>query len=415
MFVDECTIRVVAGRGGAGCVSFRREKFVPRGGPDGGDGGDGGSVWLRVNPNLRTLSHLRHTPTFRAGNGKPGMGKQMFGARGESIWIAVPPGTVVVDHESGELLADAVEPEAEVLLASGGRGGRGNVHFKRPTRRVPRIAGRGTGGESRALRLTLRLLADVGLVGLPNAGKSTLLARLSNARPKVADYPFTTLEPKLGIVGLDAYRTLLMADLPGLIEGASEGKGLGQRFLRHIERTRFLLLLIDALDPDPAGVYAVLRRELSEWSPELGRRSFRVCYSKIDLLGEEARAALPQLGEEPPLTFSAHTGEGIKRLLHVLEEQALDTSDGSLPAPVRSAEGAGATAGSLWRPAEAGATNAEFPAEDSGDGGTVVRPPGADADDEPRIGADYPWPHGWVIPRREGAWVMATLDEEDAS
>jgi GTPase len=390
MFLDECSIRVAAGHGGAGCISFRREKFVARGGPDGGDGGHGGSVFARVNPNLRTLNHLRNTPTFRAANGKPGMGKQMFGAGGGTLWIEVPPGTAIVDEESGELLADAVEPGREIVLAQGGRGGKGNVHFKGPTRRVPRIAGKGTPGESRSLRLTLRLLADIGLVGLPNAGKSTLLSRLSNARPKIADYPFTTLEPKLGIVGLRGFRSVLVADLPGLIEGASEGKGLGQRFLRHIERTRFLLILIDALDPRPAATFELLRHELNEWSRELGRRRYQVCYSKIDLLDQAGRAALPDLGDREALRFSAHTGEGIKDLLRVFEEQ---TAGVELPGRPDALSAGGQPAG---------------PGEPDG---AVAGTLGGEPAGAP--GSDCPWPREWVIPKRAGALPAPAPEEEE--
>jgi len=369
MFVDECTIEVVAGNGGNGCVSFRREKFVPKGGPDGGDGGDGGSVWLRVNPHRRTLNHLRHTPTFRAQAGRPGMGKQMTGARGESVIVEVPAGTVVRDAGTGELVCDAVESGEERVLARGGRGGRGNVHFKRPVRRTPRIAEKGRPGEHRRLDLTLRLLADVGLIGLPNAGKSTLLARLSNARPKIADYPFTTLTPILGIVPLRDFDSVVMADLPGLIEGAAEGKGLGQRFLRHIERTRFLLVLIECTEPEPARTLALLRRELEEWSSELGRRPMSVCYSKADLMTGSERDQLPPLGDEPPVFISSHTGEGMTALINLLESHL-------------------------------------------GSGGDA--PPPGQADHTPaRERTGHPWPTRWVIPDRPGALVPSRTEREE--
>lgn len=368
MFVDECTIEVSAGRGGDGCVSFRREKYVPRGGPDGGDGGDGGSVYVRVNPHRRTLGHLRHTPKFRAAAGQSGMGKQMFGARGRSLWIEVPVGTLVHDRDTGELIADAIEGGRDFLVAAGGHGGKGNVHFKRPDRRTPRFAEQGTEGESRRLKLTLKLLADVGLIGLPNAGKSTLLSRLSNARPKIADYPFTTLEPSLGIVPVGDYDALVFADLPGLIGGASEGKGLGQRFLRHIERTRFLLVLIDALDPHPAQTHELLLRELTHWSAELGRRRSLICYTKVELLTPEQEAALPCLGEERPLYISAHTGRGLAELLRILAERI--------------------------EPEE-----------------TPVATDGAAL---PHARGDWPWPTRWVIPERAGAHAPPRGDQEDS-
>ena len=385
MFVDECTIEVLAGNGGRGCISFRREKFAPRGGPDGGDGGAGGNVILRVNPHLRTLSHLRHTPRYAAGNGRAGMGKQKSGARGAAISVEVPPGTVVRDTGTGELIADAVTPGQEMVLVRGGRGGRGNVHFKRADRRTPRYAEPGLPGEQRRLELTLRLLADVGLVGLPNAGKSTLLARLSNARPKIADYPFTTLAPILGIVPVGEYATLVFADLPGLIEGASQGKGLGQRFLRHIERTRFLLVLIEATDPDPAGTYGILRRELQSWSPELGRREHLVCYTKVDLLSDDGRRALLDLGSEPPMRISGHTGEGLGRLLRRLDERV------TIAARVQ---------------AEAG------PLESAAGGAGAEREGQAETDAQ-RPSGTLPWPRQWIVPDRRGARPRGRRSGED--
>lgn len=321
MFVDECDIMVFAGDGGDGAVSFRREKYVPRGGPDGGDGGDGGEVRLRVNPHLRTLSHLRHTPTFRAAHGGSGMGKKMYGARGATVWVEVPPGTQVCDAATGEWIADAVSRGEEWVLARGGHGGKGNFHFRSATRRTPRIAESGTPGEQRRLRLTLKLLADVGLVGLPNAGKSTLLARLSNARPKIAGYPFTTLAPVLGIVPVGEASSLVFADLPGLIEGAHAGKGLGQRFLRHVERTRLLLILIEATDPRPARTCRLLRRELALWSPSLGARASLVCLTKADLLPAGARRRGRKVDGEAALVISGATGEGIPELLAELDRR----------------------------------------------------------------------------------------------
>lgn len=393
MFADECQIEVVAGRGGDGCVSFRREKFVPHGGPDGGDGGDGGDVRLRVNPHLRTLSHLRHTPAFRAGSGKGGMGKKMTGARGAEAIVEVPPGTSVSDAADGRLIADAVDSRIQMVLVRGGRGGRGNVRFKRSVRRTPRFAERGEVGQSRTLQLTLKLLADVGLVGLPNAGKSTLLSRISNAKPRIADYPFTTLEPVLGIVPVGEWSTLVLADLPGLIEGAHEGKGLGQRFLRHIERTRVLLLLIEAIDPDPRRTFGVLRHELERWSAKLAGKEFLVCYTKGDLLREDGRDALPSWGETKPLFISAVTGEGVERLLEVLNEKVLAATE-ELAEPLLSTGGsdrAGAVPGAAlaW-----GSDQRNTPC-----GGTT----------DP----DRSWPTKWIIPRRPGARTPQQMSEEE--
>lgn len=384
MFIDECTIEVAAGRGGNGCVSFRREKYVPRGGPDGGDGGGGGDVILCVNPHLRTLSHLRHTPTFRAGSGMPGKGKQMSGARGDDVRVEVPPGTVVSDAGTGELIADMLEPGTEVTLAAGGRRGRGNVHFKRADRRTPRIATKGTDGQRRRLQLTLRLLADVGLIGVPNAGKSTLLSRLSNARPKIAEYPFTTLAPALGIVPVGEYSSMLMADLPGLIEGASEGKGLGRRFLRHIERTRFLLLLIESIDPQPESTHAILRSELEGWSRELGSRGYMVCYTKADLLTDRQRGRLPPLGPLATLLISAHSGEGLQELLQVLEARVL-------------------TAARREREA-----SAEGEPEQMAEGHLE----GMLAGERAHGTGEHPWPTRWVIPERPGAQVPSRSDHK---
>ncbi len=409
MFVDECAIEVVAGSGGHGCVSFRREKYVPRGGPDGGDGGDGGDVILRVNPHLRTLSHLRHTPRYAAGQGQAGMGKQMFGARGATVTVEVPPGTVVRDAGTGELIADAVVAGETIALARGGKGGRGNVHFKRADRRTPRFAESGRPGEQRRLELTLRLLADVGLIGLPNAGKSTLLARLSNARPKIADYPFTTLAPILGIVPVGEYATLVFADLPGLIEGAAQGKGLGQRFLRHIERTRFLLLLIESVDPDPAGTLAILRRELQSWSRELGQREFLVCYTKADMLGAQERRALPRLDAGPPVLISSHTGEGLELLLRHLHERVVRATEAQEARGEADGEERTGEAGGEERTGEVRVTGGEAAGRPD-----RTRAPQRVAARETAEGADrdVPWPHRWVVPRRSGARTWQGHSEE---
>lgn len=315
MFIDEAAIQVRAGNGGHGCVSFRREKFVPKGGPDGGDGGDGGDVWLVVDPNIHTLLRFRHERLFVAGSGADGAGKQMFGEGGRDSVITVPAGTVVEEAQTGRPVADLVTPGQRVLVARGGRGGRGNVHFKSSTRRAPRIATPGTLGEESELRLTLKLLADVGLVGLPNVGKSTLLRRLSNATPKIGDYPFTTLQPNLGIVAIGEYDSFVMADLPGLVEGAHEGRGLGLRFLRHIERTRLLLFLVDAASPHPLEDLHTLLGELEAFSRALGRRPRLVAYSRADLA---QGADLPALLGIEPLRISASTGAGIPELLEIL-------------------------------------------------------------------------------------------------
>jgi GTP-binding protein len=318
MFVDEARLRVVAGKGGDGCVSFRREKFVPKGGPDGGDGGDGGDVVLVVEEGKRTLLHLRHERLFTAEPGKHGEGKQCTGRRGADRVIPLPMGTVVKDAETGAWIADLMEPGARFLVARGGRGGKGNARFKSATRRTPRIATPGGEGETRELALELKLLADVGLVGLPNVGKSTLLSRVSNARPKIGDYPFTTLEPNLGIVGVGQDFSFVMADIPGLVEGAHAGRGLGARFLRHVERTRTLLFVIDSLSETPVQDLSVLRAEISRFSRDLARRPQLVAVSRIDLHGPGWSP--PPLEDEAPIAFSAHTGEGVESLLVRLRE-----------------------------------------------------------------------------------------------
>ncbi|HVP39049.1 MAG TPA: GTPase ObgE [Candidatus Saccharimonadales bacterium] len=312
MLIDRVRIHVLAGRGGDGCLSFRREKYVPKGGPDGGDGGNGGSVVLTVGPHLRTLLDFRYRERFEAEAGRHGMGKKMSGRTGADLRVRVPPGTVVLSEPDGEVLADLVEAGSEVVVARGGRGGRGNSHFATPTNRAPRRVEPGRAGEERWLRLELKLIADVGLVGPPNAGKSTLLARVSAARPKIADYPFTTLEPHLGLVRLDEERSYVMADIPGLIEGASGGKGLGHDFLRHVERTRVLLLMVPADEPDPPHAAQVLLGELMAYNPGLAAKPRLPVLSKADLLPPEARPA--PWADGPPLRLSAHTGEGLAEL-----------------------------------------------------------------------------------------------------
>lgn len=287
-FVDEATIKVHAGNGGRGIVSFRREKFVPFGGPDGGDGGEGGSVYLVARQGLNTLADFRYQRTFKGENGQPGGSADCSGRAGGDLEVAVPVGTVVNDEETGETLGDLTRDGERILVARGGRGGLGNQHFKSSTNRTPRRATPGTAGERRELRLELKLLADVGLLGLPNAGKSTLISVVSAARPRIADYPFTTLHPNLGVVYVGEHRSFVMADIPGLIEGAAEGAGLGIRFLKHLQRTRLLLHLVDIAPPDPEadpvkGARAIAA-ELKKFSPELAARERWLVLNKIDLL-----------------------------------------------------------------------------------------------------------------------------------
>jgi GTP-binding protein len=313
-FVDLVEIEVEAGDGGRGCVAFRREKFVPKGGPSGGDGGDGGNVVFRVDPHLRTLLALRYSPRVRAKRGGHGGGSNKTGAHGSDMVVGVPEGTEVYDGETGELIADLTEEAPEAVVARGGEGGRGNARFKSSTDRAPRHAEPGRPGEKHRLRLELKLLADAGLVGLPNAGKSSLLARVSKARPKIADYPFTTLTPSLGIVSVDERTSFVMADIPGLIEGAGEGKGLGHAFLRHVERTRVLVYLIDASNPDPADDYATVKREVEGYDPRLAERPRLVALNKCDLLGDrEPDVELP--GEAEVHHISAVTGRGVDGLV----------------------------------------------------------------------------------------------------
>ena len=315
MLIDFAEIHVIAGKGGAGCISFRREKYVPKGGPDGGDGGKGGSVVLEVDPHVRTLLDAREHPRYRATPGRPGSGNRRSGKDGDDLVIRVPPGTVVKDGE-GAVVADLVRPGDAFVAARGGRGGRGNAQFATPTHQAPRRADPGESGEERKLQLELKLIADVGLVGLPNAGKSTLLSRVTRARPKIADYPFTTLEPNLGIAALDDERTFVVADLPGLIAGAHEGKGLGLRFLRHVERTRMLLFVVDASSPAPAEDLNVLLREVGNYSPELLERPRLVALSKADLVDPAERATAPQKAGLPDARlFSSQSGENLRELM----------------------------------------------------------------------------------------------------
>ncbi len=291
MFVDRAVIEVKAGTGGSGSDAFRREKGVPRGGPAGGDGGKGGDVVLVADPQLTTLLDYSYKRHYKAERGRHGEGKRRTGRSGQDLELRVPPGTVAYDADTDELLGELVEPGQRLVIARGGRGGRGNVHFATPTRQAPRRWEPGEEGEERRIRLELKLIADVGLVGEPNAGKSTFLATVTAARPRVADYPFTTLEPNLGVVNLGGFRSFVLADIPGIIEGAHEGRGLGHQFLRHIERTRTLALMVPVDAPDPQKEYDTLRSELEAYSPELARKPHCVVLTKVDLLAP---------GEAPP-------------------------------------------------------------------------------------------------------------------
>jgi len=323
-FVDQAKIHVKAGNGGAGCISFRREKYVPKGGPDGGDGGDGGDVILIADPQVHTLYDFHHQVHFRAENGKPGMGKKMKGKNGEDLILRVPVGTVIKDAETGEILGDLIEPEQTLVVARGGKGGRGNVHFATPVRQAPRIAEPGKPGEEKWLILELKLIADVGLVGFPNAGKSTLLSRISAAKPKIADYPFTTLEPNLGVVRLFDGNTFVVADIPGLIEGAHKGIGLGHEFLKHTERTRILLYMLDiSKGKKVVKDYQILKNELKLFNPRLLEKDYLIALNKIDLMSDPEKIRdIIELFEEKDqgkiYPISAVTGQGVIELIYAL-------------------------------------------------------------------------------------------------
>ncbi len=282
MFIDEAEIEVRSGKGGNGMVHFRREKYVPRGGPDGGDGGRGGNVALEVRPTLNTLTAFRFTVRFTADDGKGGGSNNKFGKSAEDLVVPVPPGTVVYDAASGELLGDLTAPGQQLIVCKGGRGGRGNTHFKSSINQTPRTAENGEPGEAKRLRLELKLIADIGIVGVPNAGKSTLLAALTNAKPKIAPYPFTTIEPNLGVASVDDETTVVLADIPGLIDGAADGAGLGHDFLRHVQRTRLLIHLLDGLSADPLADYSQINAELALFDPNLAKKPQIVALNKID-------------------------------------------------------------------------------------------------------------------------------------
>ena len=339
-FVDEATIWVHAGKGGNGCLSFRREKYVPRGGPDGGDGGDGGSIYLVVDEGLNTLVDFRHVRRFKAENGQPGAGRDRSGKKGADLAIRVPLGTLVYDEETGELIGDLVRGSRPLLVARGGFHGLGNARFKSSTNRTPRKTTKGTPGEERALRLEMQVLADVGLLGLPNAGKSTLIRQVSRATPKVADYPFTTLYPHLGVVSLGEARSFVIADIPGLVEGAAAGAGLGIRFLKHLSRTRLLLHLVDAGSvPDAAALVrdiALIEKELQGYDPDLAGRERWLVLNKIDLMDEASLASLlrelqDRRGAAQPLfAVSAVSGKGCRELMAAVAEWLARRGDNTM-------------------------------------------------------------------------------------
>jgi GTP-binding protein len=348
-FVDEASIRVFAGNGGSGCLSFRREKYIPRGGPDGGDGGDGGSVVMEADGALNTMVDYRFQRSYRAQNGEPGRGQNRTGKSGEDLVLPVPVGTTILDEDTGEMLGDLSEPGQRLVVARGGFHGLGNTRFKSSTNRAPRQTTGGSEGEQRNLKLELKVLADVGLLGLPNAGKSTFIRAVSSATPKVADYPFTTLVPNLGVVKVEAHRSFVVADIPGLIEGASAGAGLGIRFLKHLTRNRILLHLVDVApfdDSEPAAAALAIVRELERFSPALAARERWLVLNKSDLLDAETLAARRAAVVEalawrgPVYTIAAVNGDGTAALcgdmMNYLEERrAAELADPELAAAER--------------------------------------------------------------------------------
>ena len=339
-FFDEAFITVQSGDGGRGCVSFRREKFIPRGGPDGGDGGTGGNVIFRSSSHRRTLYPFRFKRQFRAQNGSHGQGKQKTGKKGDDLIIEIPPGTLIIDEETNEIIKDFTQPEETYIIAEGGRGGQGNRRFKTATHRAPRFAQPGEPGRFLKLKLELKLLADVGIIGLPNAGKSTLISVISSATPKIADYPFTTLTPTLGVVQAGWGEPFVVADIPGLIEGAHKGVGLGTRFLRHIERTRVLVHLIDTatIDPQrPLAEYDTINRELANYSPQLTEKPQLVVLNKMDLSDTKEAAAAFQAAvkDREVLRISAVTRKGVDKLtsmmIKYLEDNNQEQGDDNEP------------------------------------------------------------------------------------
>lgn len=330
-FIDEAMITVQSGDGGKGCVSFRREKFIPRGGPDGGDGGKGGDIILSTTSRKRTLYHFKYQKHFKAENGSHGQGKQKTGKNGRNLTIELPPGTLVIDADTGHLIKDLVETGETFVILKGGRGGQGNTKFKTSTHRTPRFAQPGEPGETRTLKLELKLLADVGIIGLPNAGKSTLISAISSARPKIANYPFTTLAPSLGVVQTGWSEPFVVADIPGLIKGAHQGTGLGIKFLRHIERTRILVHLIDAssIDPDdPLDQYHTINQELAMYDEKLAKKPQIVVLNKLDLSGIRKSADIFQsaVKDKEVVFISALTGQGLEQLKSQIV-QLLDSTD----------------------------------------------------------------------------------------
>lgn len=330
-FIDEAMITVQSGSGGKGCVSFRREKFIPRGGPDGGDGGKGGDIILITTSRKRTLYHFKFQKHFKAENGAHGQGKQKTGKNGRNLTIELPPGTLVIDADTGHLIKDLVDTGETFVILKGGRGGQGNTKFKTSTHRTPRFAQPGEPGETRKLKLELKLLADVGIIGLPNAGKSTLIAAISSARPKIANYPFTTLTPSLGVVQTNWAEPFVVADIPGLIKGAHQGTGLGIKFLRHIERTRILIHLIDvsSIDPDdPLQQYRTINQELGMYDEKLVQKPQIVVLNKLDLPGIRKAAEIFQsaLKDKKVLLISALTGQGLEQLKSQIV-RLLDSND----------------------------------------------------------------------------------------
>jgi GTP-binding protein len=346
MFIDEARIRVKAGDGGNGCVAFRREKFVPRGGPSGGDGGKGGDVIMESSERHNTLVHFRFNPEYKAERGRHGEGSNKTGREGGDVLLKVPVGTILYDDVTGERVHDFGRPDERVVIARGGRGGRGNAQFATSTHQAPRECEPGRPGEERAYRLELKLLADVGLVGYPNVGKSTLISRISAARPKIADYPFTTLQPNLGVVSIGTpggpdHFSFVVADIPGLIEGAHEGAGLGIQFLRHIERTRLLVHLVDVSDasgrPDPVQDFNVIMDELRNFGSELERKPMIVVASKIDVTNPQKLAALRKHAKKLKLPFfeiSAVTGKGVEELRYAMAERVATVKREETPVPV---------------------------------------------------------------------------------
>lgn len=330
MFLDRVKIKVKAGDGGNGVTAFRREKFVPRGGPSGGDGGVGGSVWMESSEGLNTLLHLRYNPEHKAERGRHGEGSNRYGKDGEDAIVRVPVGTQVFDPENNDLLFDFTEAGQRYRSAKGGKGGWGNSHFATSTRQAPKYHYDGRPGEEKELQLELKLIADVGLVGFPNAGKSTLISVISAAKPKIADYPFTTLEPNLGVVDMGDFRTFVVADIPGLIEGASDGAGLGHRFLRHVERTKFILHLVDVSSlsgRDPVSDYEIINRELAKYDADLAARPQIVVATKIDALDDPERLeALRKRAEKDKKAFyaiSSVTNDGVKELVNAVSTRLL--------------------------------------------------------------------------------------------